>query len=159
MTSGWKRNKRDFATFWKSSIPKLTHPFPSPVSLRSSMITSPARWRAWTRRGRPLFLKIPYNGPKALEELVHYDPQLIVGILGGSAGTTYDAFKMIADAQRYGARVALFGRKINLSEHPLIFIEMLCRIVDHEISAEEAVKAYHDRLKGLGIEPAPRPCR
>jgi hypothetical protein len=76
-----------------------------------------------------------------------------VGILGGSAGTTYDAFKMIADAQRYGARVALFGRKINLSEHPLTFIEMLRQIVDHEISAEEAVKVYHDRMQKLGIKP------
>jgi hypothetical protein len=107
-----------------------------------------------TRRGRPLFLKIPYNGPKALEELVQYDPQLIVGILGGSAGTTYDAFKMIADAQKYGARVALFGRKINLSEHPLTFIEMLRRIVDHQLTPEEAVKAYHDALQRLGIKPA-----
>ena len=60
---------------------------------------------------------------------------------------------MIADAQRYGARVALFGRKINLSEHPLTFIEMLRRIVDHEISAEEAVKVYHDALQRLGIKP------
>ena len=82
-----------------------------------------------------------------------YDPQLIVGILGGSAGTTYDAFKLISDAQKYGARVALFGRKINLSEHPLAFIEMLRRIVDHEITAEEAVKAYHDALRTLGITP------
>src|SRR5215510_14571005 len=59
-----------------------------------------------TKCGRPLFLKIAYNGPKALSELVNYDPQLIVGILGGGAGTTYDAFKLIADAQTYGARVA-----------------------------------------------------
>ena len=86
-----------------------------------------------TRRGRPIFLKIAYNGPKALSELVSYDPQLIIGILGGSAGTTYDAFKLISDAQKYGARVALFGRKINLSEHPLTFIEMLRRITDREI--------------------------
>jgi hypothetical protein len=106
-----------------------------------------------TKSGRPLFLKIAYNGPKALSELVQYDPQLIVGILGGSAMTTYDAFKMIADAQRYGARVALFGRKINLSEHPLTFIEMLRHIVDHDISAEEAVKVYHGRLQKLGIKP------
>jgi hypothetical protein len=69
-------------------------------------------------------------------------------------GTTYEAFKMIVDAQRYGARVALFGRKINLSEHPLTFIEMLRRIVDHEIRAEEAVNVYHDRLKKLGIKTA-----
>ena len=106
-----------------------------------------------TRRGRPLFLKIAYNGPKALAELVSYDPNLVVGILGGSAGTTYDAFKLIADAQTYGARVALFGRKINLSEDPLTFIEMLRHIVDHEITAEEAVKAYHGALEELGIRP------
>ena len=49
--------------------------------------------------------------------------------------------------------MALFGRKINLSEHPLTFIEMLRRIVDHEINGEEAVKLYHDRLKKLGIKP------
>jgi hypothetical protein len=106
-----------------------------------------------TARGRPLFLKIAYNGPKALTELVSYDPQLIVGILGGSAGTTYDAFKLISDAQKYGARVALFGRKINLSEDPLAFIEMLRRIVDHQITAEDAVKAYHDSLQRLGLRP------
>jgi hypothetical protein len=36
--------------------------------------------------GRPLFLRIPYKGPGPLEELVAYDPNLIVGILGGRAG-------------------------------------------------------------------------
>jgi hypothetical protein len=30
---------------------------------------------------------------------------------------------------------------------------MLRRIVDHEITAEEAVKAYHDALRTLGITP------
>src|SRR5262249_30139679 len=62
-----------------------------------------------TSAGRPLFLKMVYHGPKAMEELVHYDPHLVVGILGGSAGTTYDAFKLLAEAKKYGARVALFG--------------------------------------------------
>jgi hypothetical protein len=71
-----------------------------------------------TEAGRPLFLKIVYHGPRAMEELAQYDPNLVVGILGGSAGTTYDAFKLIHDAQKYGARVALFGRKINNAEHP-----------------------------------------
>jgi hypothetical protein len=72
-----------------------------------------------TEAGRPLFLKIVYHGPRALEELVQYDPNMVVGILGGSAGTTYDAFKLIHDAQKYGARVALYGRKINNAEHQL----------------------------------------
>ena len=106
-----------------------------------------------TGKGRPLFLKIAWRGPRAMEELVAYDPQLIVGILGGSAGTTYDAFKLIADAQRHGARVALFGRKINHAENPLAFIEMLRRIVEGAITPEEAVQAYHDVLQKLGVAP------
>src|SRR5262245_6434830 len=103
--------------------------------------------------GRPIFLKIVYHGPKAMEELAQYDPNLVVGILGGSAGTTYDAFKLIHDAQKYGARIALFGRKINNAEHQLAFIEMLRLITDGRVSPEEAVRAYHGVLQGKGIKP------
>jgi len=103
--------------------------------------------------GRPLFLKIVYHGPRALEELCQYDPNMVVGILGGSAGTTYDAFKLIHDAQKYGARVALFGRKINHAEHQLAFIEMLRLITDGRLTPEEAVRAYHGVLQAKGIKP------
>ncbi len=103
--------------------------------------------------GRPLFLKIVYHGPRAMEELAQYDPNLVVGILGGSAGTTYDAFKLIHDAQKYGARVALFGRKINNAEHQLAFIEMLRLITDGRVSPEEAVRAYHGVLQAKSIKP------
>lgn len=103
--------------------------------------------------GRPLFLKIVYHGPRAMEELAQYDPNLIVGVLGGSAGTTYDAFRLIHDAQKYGARVALFGRKINNAEHQLAFIEMLRLITEGKISPEEAVRAYHAVLEARKIKP------
>ena len=103
--------------------------------------------------GRPVFLKIVYHGPRAMEELAQYDPNLVVGILGGSAGTTYDAFRLIHDAQKYGARVALFGRKINNAEHQLAFIEMLRLITDGRISPEEAVRAYHGILRAKKIAP------
>jgi hypothetical protein len=103
--------------------------------------------------GRPLFLKIVYHGPRAMEELAQYDPNLVVGILGGSAGTTYDAFKLIHDAQKYGARVALFGRKINNAEHQLAFIEMLRLITEAKVTPEEAVRAYHGVLQGKNIKP------
>ncbi len=103
--------------------------------------------------GRPLFLKIVYHGPKAMEELVAYDPHLVVGILGGSSGTTYDAFKLLAEAQKYGARAALFGRKINHAECQLAFVEFLRLIADRLISPEEAVKAYHGVLAKLKIKP------
>lgn len=106
-----------------------------------------------TAAGRPLFLKMVYHGPQAMEELVHYDPQLVVGILGGSAGTTYDAFKLLAEAKKYGARVALFGRKINNAENQLAFIRFLRHIADGEIEPEHAVRAYHGVLQQLGIKP------
>ncbi len=103
--------------------------------------------------GRPIFLKIVYHGPRAMEELCQYDPNMVVGVLGGSAGTTYDAFKLIHDAQKYGARVALFGRKINNAEHQLAFIELLRLITDGKVSPEEAVRAYHGVLQAKGIQP------
>lgn len=103
--------------------------------------------------GRPVFLKIVYHGPRAMEELAQYDPNLVVGILGGSAGTTYDAFRLIHDAQKYGARVALFGRKINNAEHQLAFIEMLRLITEGKVTPEEAVRAYHGVLEARKIKP------
>ncbi len=103
--------------------------------------------------GRPVFLKMVYHGPRALEELVAYDPHLIVGVLGGSAGTTLDAFQLIHDVRKYGGRAALFGRKINQAENQLAFIEFLRHIVDGVIEPVEAVKAYHAVLAKLGIRP------
>jgi hypothetical protein len=103
--------------------------------------------------GRPLFLKIVYHGPRAMEELAQYDPNMIVGILGGGAGTTYDAFRLIHEAQKHGARVALFGRKINNAEHQLAFIEMLRLITESRITPEEAVRAYHAVLEAKQIAP------
>jgi hypothetical protein len=103
--------------------------------------------------GRPLFLKIPYFGPGPLEELVAYDPSIVVGVLGGSSGTTYDAFRLLAEARKHGARVALFGRRIKDSDHPLEFIRMLRLIADCEIEPEEAVRSYHSELGKQGIRP------
>lgn len=106
-----------------------------------------------TRAGRPLFLKMPYFGPAAMEALVRYDSSLVVGILGGSAGTTMDAFRMLADAKKYGARVALFGRKINNAEDQIAFLGYLRQLADGAITAEEAVRAYHGDLQTLGKKP------
>ncbi len=102
---------------------------------------------------RPIFLKMVYTGPAAMEELVRYDPHLVPGVLGGSAGTTRDAFQLLADARDHGARAALYGRKINNAEHQLSFIQFLRWIADGEIGPEHAVRAYHGVLEGLGIRP------
>ncbi len=106
-----------------------------------------------TRAGRPLFLKIPYFGPHALEELAAYDPSLVPGILGGASGTTMDAFTLLAKAKQHGGRAALFGRKINNAEDQLLMIKLLRRVADGEVAPKEAVRAYHDGLKKRGIRP------
>lgn len=103
--------------------------------------------------GRPLFLKMPFHGRQAMEELVAYDPYLIPGILGGSAGTTYDAFRLLEEARESGARAALFGRKINTSEHQLTFVKYLRAIADAQLKSADAVKAYHADLEKLKIKP------
>ena len=106
-----------------------------------------------TRAESPEFLKIPFNGPKALEELASFDSELIVGVLGGGAGTTRDTFELVSQAERYGARLALFGRKINLAEAPLQLIVLMRSVADGDIKPEEAVRAYHGELQKLGIRP------
>lgn len=102
---------------------------------------------------RPIFLKIAYHGPRAMEELVTYDPHLIPGILGGSSGTTYDAFKLLEEARKYGARAALFGRKINNAEDQLAMVKHLHLLATGQLTAEEAVKSYHGELERQKIKP------
>lgn len=105
-------------------------------------------------KGRPLFLKIAYNGPAAMEQLASYDRSLVVGILGGSAGTTFDAFHQLWEAKKYGARVALYGRMINNSEHQPTFIQHLRYLADGDLDdPAEAVRSYHSALQKLGVMP------
>lgn len=102
---------------------------------------------------RPQFLKYPYNGPKALEELVSYDPQLIVGVLGGGAGTHRDTFELLYQAEKYGARVALFGRKIILAESQRDIVHHMRLVADGVMKPIEAVRSYHAALKKHNIVP------
>jgi hypothetical protein len=141
---------RHFLEIFDPNVPDAIDPHLLPSFINDAIVRTLG---GVTTRGRPLFLKMVYHGPKAMEELVHYDPHLIVGILGGSAGTTYDAFKLLAEAKKYGARVALYGRKINNAENQLAFIHFLRLIADGLIEPEEAVRAYHGVLQSLGVKP------
>ena len=132
----------------------------APVDLDSSMIPQflndhiVRALAGVVKADRPLFLKIPYNGPGALEELAQFDPTLVVGVLGGGAGTTRDAFELLYQAERHGGRLALFGRKINLAESPLALIKLMRAVADGIIAPAEAVHAYHAALQTEGIRPA-----
>lgn len=104
-----------------------------------------------TDEQRPLFLKVAYNGADALAELAGYDPSVVVGVLGGSAGTTRDTFELLHQAERNGARVALFGRKIQRAESQPHLVGLMRPVLRGELSPADAVRAYHGALAGAGI--------
>jgi hypothetical protein len=109
-----------------------------------------------TREQRPLFLKVAYNGSDALAELAGHDPSLVVGVLGGSAGTTRDTFELLHQAERHGARVALFGRKILRAESQLDLVSLMRPVLRGELSPADAVRAYHDALAKAKMAPQRR---
>ncbi|HTI00551.1 MAG TPA: hypothetical protein VL752_06345, partial [Acidisoma sp.] len=75
------------------------------------------------------------------------------GVLGGGAGTTRDTFELLFQSEQAGARLALFGRKINLAESPLTLLQFMRHVADGEIAPGEAVRAYHGALDKAGIRP------
>jgi hypothetical protein len=106
-----------------------------------------------TTEQRPVFLKVVYNGAEAMTELAGYDPSVVVGILGGSAGTTRDTFELLHRAEKHGARVALFGRKIQQAESQLDLVGLMRPVLRGELSPADAVHAYHEALAGAGLAP------
>ena len=96
-----------------------------------------------TSSQRPLFLKMTYNGADALAELVEHDPSLVVGVLGGTAGTTRDTFELLHRIQQHGGRIALFGRKIQQAESQLELVSLMRPVLRGELSPADAVRAYH----------------
>jgi len=107
-----------------------------------------------TRTDAPLFLKIQFNGARAMRELAEYDPEnLVVGILGGAKGTTRDTFELALQAEQAGARVALFGRKINLAEAPRELVRLMRSTIERESTPADAVQQYHDYLQIHAIAP------
>ncbi len=142
---------RHFLEVFAPNVPEVMAAIPDPGRFLNDFI---ARTLAGVpRSGRPIFLKLPYFGAEAMEALVTYDPLLVPGVLGGSAGTTYDAFFLVEDARKHGARVALFGRKIKQAEDQLEFVRQLRLVADGEISATDACRSYHAELQRRGIRP------
>ncbi len=101
---------------------------------------------------RPTFLKIAYNGAKALKELSSHDSSLVVGVLGGSAGTTRDAFELLHRAEENGGRVSLFGRKIQKAEDQLELVRLMRKVLDKKATPLQAVEEYHATLAKKGIK-------
>lgn len=149
----WEAEPRGFRHFLEVFAPNAARANPIP-QVADFVNDSIARLLAGiTRIGRPLFLKIPFLGSTAMKRLVRYDDSLVVGILGGSSGTTRDAYQLVETARRAGARAALFGRKINQAEDQVQFVHFLRQVADGKLDAVSATKAYHQHLSDAAIEP------
>jgi hypothetical protein len=100
---------------------------------------------------RPVFLKMAYNGAEAVAELAEHDTSVVVGILGGSAGTTRDTFELLQQSEAAGARVALFGRKIQRAESQLALVGLMRPVIRGELTPADAVRQYHDSIGAAGL--------
>ena len=75
----------------------------------------------------------------------------VVGVLGGGTGTHRDTFELVWQAEKYGARLALFGRKINMAEHQPSFVRWMRAVADGNATPVEAIHGYHGDLAKLGL--------
>jgi len=107
-----------------------------------------------TQAERPLFLKMAYNGADSLRELVSHDPSLVVGILGGSSGTTRDTLELLSQVEQHGARVSLFGRNVQRAESQLDLLATMRSVLRREVGPEQGVRSYHQALAAKAIPPA-----
>jgi hypothetical protein len=141
---------RHFLEVFNPNAPKNLSPEQIPGFVNDNILRCLA---GQTKAERPIFLKMPFNGRKAMEELASYDTELVVGILGGSGGTTRDTFELLHQGEKSGARVSLFGRKIKLAESPLDLLALFRPVVQRDLTPEEAVKKYHAILKQKNLTP------
>ncbi len=140
---------RHFLEVFNPNAPKNLSPEQMPFFVNDNILRCIG---GMTKADRPLFLKMPFNGRKAMEELASYDTELVVGILGGGGGTTRDCLELIHQGEKSGARVALFGRKIKLAESPLDLLALFRPVIERDMTPEEAVKQYHAILKKKNLK-------
>ena len=142
--------KRHFLEVFNPTAPSALAPGDVGAFVNDSIVRALA---GVTSAERPLFLKMAYNGADALAELVENDPSVVVGILGGAAGTSRDTFELLHRTQLHGGRVALFGRKIQRAESQLDLVGLMRPVLRGELDPAGAVRAYHAALAEAGVCP------
>jgi hypothetical protein len=145
-----KHKFRHFLEVFNPNAPQGLSPQQIPAFVNDCILRTIA---GVSKEEQPLFLKIPFNGRRAMEELAGHDSSLVVGILGGSGGTARDTFELLSQGEKAGARVALFGRKIKLAESPLDLVSMFRPVIEGGISPADAVRQYHAILAKKKIRP------
>ena len=157
--SARRRSGAVCATSWRCSTPTWRRD--SPPSRRpghTSGTASCAPSRGSPGRSAPASSRSPTTARARCPSSAPTTPSSWSGSWAGRPAPTATRFTLLADAQRDGARVALFGRKIKLAESPLELVRHMRRVVDGEHSPEEARPGVPRGDPGGGPR-APAPAR
>ena len=96
-----------------------------------------------------------YNGADALAELVEHDPSVVVGILGGAAGTTRDTFELLHRASSTAAGSRCSGARSSARSRSSTSWPD-APVLRGELDPADAVRAYHEALAKAGLPPGGR---
>jgi hypothetical protein len=98
------------------------------------------------RSQRPLLIKTAYLHKKIWQELTSFNPELNIGALGGSFKDTITTLQLAHDVVHNGGRAVLFGRSIFLEKDPVEFCRVMRKVVDKEVSPEQALDEYRSAV-------------
>ncbi len=96
---------------------------------------------------RPRFIKTAYTSSKVWRELTQFDPSLIIGALGGPRENARKTLQLAQNTFQNGGRAILFGRTIFGEESPVDIARALRRVLDRELSPEDAHAAYQKSVR------------
>lgn len=94
---------------------------------------------------RPRFIKTEYTSAATWKELCDFDPNLIIGALGGPRVSSRKTLELAYNVATNGGRATLFGRTIFDDDNPRAICRALRAVLDRSKSVDEA---YQDYLKG-----------
>jgi hypothetical protein len=94
------------------------------------------------RRERPLFLKTTFTTPQIWRELCDFDPEIVVGALGGARKSTLETLQLAQNVVENGGRAILFGRNIFEDPKPRQLCRLLREVLDRKLDADAAFELY-----------------
>ena len=91
---------------------------------------------------RPRFIKTQYTNAANWRELCNFDPDLIIGALGGPRINTRKTLELAQNVVENGGRATLFGRTIFDDENPRAICRALREVLDRRMDASAAYALY-----------------
>jgi hypothetical protein len=101
-----------------------------------------------TRRQRPLLIKTQDLSEVIWRELTGFDPELVIGALGGSYRNAEETLGLACRVVNGGGKAVLFGRPVFMEEDPLGICRTIRSVIDGESTPDRALEMYRRGSKG-----------